>query len=727
VTSRRFALPGFRGEAAESLAVADPAAEAARLADPASATRTLHWGRNYLYLARVATADGPLDVVVKQFREAGPRARLGRRLRGETKAAKSWRVARALTAAGLPTPEPLLLLEAEHAGGASIFVCRHLGDRVEARYLLRARHARREREEFPGLDFDAFVDATAALARRLHDAGFWHRDFSIGNLLVRLPAASGEPLEIALVDLNRCRSGRAVSRGERMRDLARLKLDFAADRRRLLAAYFGGVAAVPAAARLVYELARIGFHGRHRVKNRLRGGWSTLKSWLVPRGTHAHIPPPPPGAAARDRIVWDALSDQPHSHAGRWGRLAARVADLPDHAKSALALAGAVPRIRRRRRELVVERNREPFAWPGAGVALRPWPADPAALLAAFFDLGVGQASIRLHPWQAAHDDEEALARALAAAGVELTFALPQSRELVRDRARWRAAIAELGERFAPYGRRFQIGQAINRSKWGVWCYGEYLELAADAAEILRRHGAVELAGPAVIDFEAHATAAVVNRRHPALRFDALASLLYVDRRGAPENRQLGYDTVDKVTLLAAIAETARLVGTRRHWITEVNWPLAEGPHSPAGRKVAVDEATQADYLARFYLLALGTGLVERVFWWQLVARGYGLVDPGPDGTLRRRPAYHALAALAREVPADSRCYGPLPAPADVRLYRFVRPGGEELVAGWATAGTRRAELSSPPRRVTGRDGEPLATGGGREVELGASVRYFTL
>ena len=28
----------------------------------------------------------------------------------------------------------------------------------------------------------------------------------------------------------------------------------------------------------------------------------------------------------------------------------------------------------------------------------------------------------------------------------------------------------------------------------------------------------------------------------------------------------------------------------------------------------------QADYLVRYYLLTLGTGLVERVFWWRLIA-----------------------------------------------------------------------------------------------------------
>jgi hypothetical protein len=297
----------------------------------------------------------------------------------------------------------------------------------------------------------------------------------------------------------------------------------------------------------------------------------------------------------------------------------------------------------------------------------------------------------------------------------------------VRDRRRWRAAIEELGERFAPHGARFQIGQAINRSKWGVWCYGEYLELAAEAAEILRRRSGVELAGPAVIDFEAHATAAVVNRRHPTLRFDALASLLYVDRRGAPENRQLGYDTVDKVTLLAAIAETSRLVTSRRHWITEVNWPLAEGPHSPAGRKVAVDEAMQADFLTRFYLLALGSGYVERVFWWQLVARGYGLLDPGDGGALRRRPAYHALATLAREVPPGSLCHGALPAPEHVRLVHFTRSDGGELVAGWSTAGVRRAALPAPPCRVVSRRGEPLAASATVDVEVGPDVRFFHL
>ena len=722
----RFVLDGFRGEAVADLALASPAATARRLFDPASALETIHWGRNYLYRARIETAPAPLEVVVKQFRERSARDRLRRRRAGPSKAEKSWTTAHALLAADIATPDPLLWAESfgpEAPGGVSIYVCRHLPGRTEVRYLLRARNAGTDRELFPAVDGASLIRELARLARRLHDAGFWHRDFSVGNLLVA-PGPTPERIgEIALVDLNRCRRLARVGLSQRMRDLCRLPLERAADRELLLTTYFGGPPG--GVARALYAIDHWSFHGRHRAKARLRGAGAKLRGWLVPRGTHAHIPPAPAGSPPRERIVWDALSDQPHSHAGRLERLAIRVADLPAHARAWAALAAAAPRVVRRYRELAAARGREPFAWPGAGIAVRPWPADPAALLAAFDELGARRALVRLHPWQDGHDAEEALARALAERGVELAFALPQVRELVRDRARWRAAVAELARRFLPYGRRFQIGQAINRSKWGIWNPSEYLDLAADAAEILRAaEPDVELLGPAVIDFEAHATASIVNLRHPTLRFDALASLLYVDRRGAPENRQLGFDTADKVTLLAAIAETSRLVGRRRQWITEVNWPLREGPHSPAGRSVAVSETDQADYLVRFYLAALGTGYVERVYWWQLVARGYGLVDPAPDGNLRRRPAFAAFATMEREL-AGAVCHGAQPAPAAARLVRFTAGAGETWV-GWTLGGTERVRLPRPPTGAVDRDGAVLAVAGA-EVELGPAPRYFRL
>ena len=731
MTSIPFAWPGFRGEAAAHLAGEDLPAAALRLFDPAAATATLHWGRNYIYRATLATARGETAVAVKQFRERSLRARL-LRARGQSKAAKSFRMASAFAAAGLSTPEPLFFAEAIAGDPTAIFVTACLEGRLELRYLLRARNAGTDRESFPRIAAAAAIAAVARDARRMHDAGFFHRDFSIGNLLLQEGNTADELADVAVLDLNRCRHQRRVGTRERMRDLCRLPLERQADREALLAAYFAP-AAVPGAARRSYELARRSFLSKNRAKTRLRGALAKVKMWLVPRGVHAHIPPPPEHAEVRDRAVWDRLSDQPHQHAGRLARARIRITDLPQHLRAGAALAGALPRIRRRYRELAAQENAAvaPFAWPEPAVALRPWPENPGALLAAFDRLGARRAMIRLHPWQMTHDAEWELARALAGRGVELAFTLPQNRDLVRDPARWEAAIADLASRFAPLGRRFQIGQAINRSKWGIWNYDEYLGLAARAAGVLRGAVAagagadVEIFGPAVIDFEAHVTAAVVNMRPPAdlpaLRFDGLASLLYVDRRGAPENRQLGFDTVDKVRLLAAIAGTARLVKSPRQWISEVNWPLREGPHSPAGKSVAVDEAAQADFLVRFYLLAAGSGRVERIDWWQLVARGYGLCDAQVDGTLRERPSFRALATLIREL-AGTTCHGPLPAnalPAAGRAYRFTR-GAEEIVVAWSTAeaidGPRVSEPAgraaaferAEPYRIVDRDGDEL-------------------
>ena len=190
------------------------------------------------------------------------------------------------------------------------------------------------------------------------------------------------------------------------------------------------------------------------------------------------------------------------------------------------------------------------------------------------------------------------------------------------------------------------------------------------------------------------------RRASPTLAFDGLASLLYVDRRGAPENRQLGFDTEGKVRLLAAIAGTARLVVSDRQWISEVNWPLREGPHSPAGKSVAVDEEAQADFLVRYFLLAAGTGRVERIDWWQLVAKGYGLCDPQADGSLRERPAFRAFATLIREL-AGTTCHGALPG---------ERPAG------------RSARRALHPRRRRCRRGDRRRLVDGRRDRLGAAA-----
>ena len=232
-----------------------------------------------------------------------------------------------------------------------------------------------------------------------------------------------------------------------------------------------------------------------------------------------------------------------------------------------------------------------------------------------------------------------------------------------------------------------------------------------------------------MIDFEYHVTAAVLNLAGLGLRFDGVSALLYVDRRGAPENRQAGLDTEGKVTLLKAIADTARNADGRVY-LTEVNWPLREGPHSPAGRAVSVGEEEQADYLVRYYLAALGTGLVERVFWWQIVAKGYGLVDPGEGGReLRRRPSFFALKTLAAQL-GGATLEAVLPVPAPARLHLFRRADGGRVAVGWSAGEPAMVELPAPAAAVVGRDGGelPIPHGaGGTMVTVDSAPRYFHL
>jgi hypothetical protein len=730
-----FAVPGFTGSIFSRYRLPGEAfaRELAQVTDAASALKTLHAGRNYLYLARLTTPEGPVDVVVKQFRHTGWRDRLRRR----SKAGRSFEVAQALLRAGLSTPEPVLLAESTDPAGPSFYICRYLPRAIEARYLFRSANSGDPEElgeKFPEVDFPAFVESLGRTVRRLHDAGFWHRDLSGGNVL--LPAdQAGAPRDLYLLDLNRtriARAGQGLTLSQRSRDLCRLALFRPEDRSRLLAAYWAGE--VGALRRGFYLLYHQSFLWKNRVKSAFRGLSPRLRNLVGPsRRPHAHIPPPPTGATMRDRVVWDALSDQPHQHAGRLEKLGIRLADARSHVEEGMAVAEALPRIWRRYRQIRADLHTRPVPWGGVGVAVRPHPEAPEVVPAALADLGAAPVPVllRLHPWETDHAAAEELARELAARGHELTFALPQNRALVKDPARWRGAIEEIAERFSPYGRRFEIGHAINRSKWGVWNLGEYVDLALVATEILRRQpprpglGEVEILGPAVIDFEHHVTAAVLNLKRPGLHFDAVSSLLYVDRRGAPENRQAGFDTVAKVVLLKAIAETSRNA-TGRCFITEVNWPLSEGPHSPAGHAVSVSEEAQADYLARYYLLTLGTGLVKRVFWWQLIAKGYGLMDPENPRRPRRRPSFHALKTLNHELQGTS-LERVLPTAEPARLYLFRRPDGMAVVAGWSAKGAASVLLPRSPAGVSSDHGESLTLPAGPRVTVGPSVRYFAL
>ena len=715
---REFEGEDLRGWVRADLEVDDPFSEIVACIDLSRSLETLHHGRNIIWRSRITTGKGPISVVVKQFRHDTPRGRFRRRFEG-SKAFKSWRAANFFASAGLTTPRAVALVESLELEGPAWYITEPVESFLEARYYIRALNLGEETERFPQLAAATFFQLAAETARRMHDAGIWHRDYSAGNLLIQ--GISENVPRAFLVDLNRARQRPYLTLWARMGDLCRLPLERKAHQQELLKTYFGSES-IPYRAWAVYRLQYERFHGGHRLKRQIRSRTKGLKDLFVSRSTYPHIPDAEENASYRDRSVWDDLSDQPHQHASKWQKMRARLGDWPTHGRSLKLLATESPGVWKVFQDLKKKRYREEVSLEGIGLALRPWPEDPEALDQAVNDLGVKHVLLRLHPWAENHDAEENLARRMHEAGREVVFSLPQNRDLVKDQKLWRSRITELAERFTPWGKTFQVGQAINRSKWGVWNLGEYGRLAADACRILRAHPGVKVIGPGVIDFEPHQTLAALNWREEALYYDGMASLLYVDRRGAPENVQAGFDSVDKATLFKAMALHSPLCGDQS-WVTEVNWPLREGPYSPAGRAVSVDEESQADYLERYYLLLLASGAAERIYWWRLVARGYGLINPA-DGTLKRRPSFEALRTLIREV-ASSRRVEPLRVEGEVHVLPLVGGEGESILAVWTTGGEVQWRTPGDLLRVVHREGEEK--GGGREVTVSSRVRYLKL
>jgi hypothetical protein len=376
--------------------------------------------------------------------------------------------------------------------------------------------------------------------------------------------------------------------------------------------------------------------------------------------------------------------------------------------------------------------GREMFA-----VAVSPRPGRNEEVAELLEETGVRETLVRIPSWERDRlGDYEDFARLLRGRGMGLTFALLQRREDVLDPAGWARFVEDGFARLGPLGRDFEIGHAWNRTKWGVWDFSEYLALAWPAFALRNKYG-VRLIGPAVIDFEYHLYPPTLR----VLAFDASSSLLYVDRVGAPENAQYGCTTAMKVALFKAYSEVSarRPIGCR---ITEVNWPLAgTGPHSPASGKPNVTEDEQADYLVRYYIICLASGLIESVCWWQLVAPGYGLVDSrapagaSGEGAWRRRPSWFALRTMVAELAGSEfegkdegtgrEARGAGIRSAEMRgaqIYRF-RKAGREFAVCWTNGAPADVDLGRPAARILDRDGHESAGGSG-PVKVERSPKY---
>jgi len=230
---------------------------------------------------------------------------------------------------------------------------------------------------------------------------------------------------------------------------------------------------------------------------------------------------------------------------------------------------------------------------------------------------------------------------------IEILLNILQDRIHIENNQLLKSHIIEIFSIFSNIVTEYQIGNAINRTKWGFFSIKEYLEFYKTIQQIRdKQYPNIKLIGPSVIDFEYYYTIRALFNNYD-ISYDKLSALLYVDRRGDPKNKQLViFDTKAKIDMLYALVQLSQKCINDDIYITEVNWPLKQtAPYAPTSEKECVDEFTYSKYMLEYFDIAYNTQKVSKVFWHQLIAPGYGLVD-NRDNKIRKMDAFYKFKRL---------------------------------------------------------------------------------
>jgi hypothetical protein len=224
-----------------------------------------------------------------------------------------------------------------------------------------------------------------------------------------------------------------------------------------------------------------------------------------------------------------------------------------------------------------------------------------------------------------------------------------QSRDHILNSELLKKDIKILFDAFDGICDEFIVGNAINRIKWGFVTMDEYLQFYKTIQDIRdNKYHNYKLIGSSIIDFEYHFTIRTLYNNYK-IKYDKIASLLYVDRRGSPYNTQMGiFDFENKIEFLHTIVKNSSKTKSEDIYITEANWPLSgTAPYAPTSEKECVDIDTYIKYMKEYHFIARKTAKIKRIYWHQLIAPGFGLVD-NRDGKIIKTKAFYAYKEMIK-------------------------------------------------------------------------------
>jgi hypothetical protein len=395
-----------------------------------------------------------------------------------------------------------------------------------------------------------------------------------------------------------------------------------------------------------------------------------------------------------------------------------------------------MPGVMREYRPLIRDCYKKPVEMRNrAGIAVSPSPETLDREMSLLEELGKIPVLIRFccHETQGRRDFVARVVKDIHERRHPVSIALVQDRKAVLEPRRWDSFVSDVLDRVAGYVEHVELGHAINRVKWGIWDSAEYRRLLDGVAGIKNKYQRLSFIGPAAIDFEYPYLIAALKNVPESLHFSALSHHLYVDRRGAPENAQRAFSSLEKFALIRAIAKSSGVCDDKLI-VSEVNWPLkGTGEYSPVTSPYespgprfndpSVSENEYANYMIRYLLIALCSGMVDRVYWWRLVARGFGLVDDTDPAKWRKRPAF-AMFKQFVSVLASATFVEKLSSQDGENLFVFSLLEEGKVCVAYSTGGDREIRLPYECSRITSAEGEDI-TSAASSVRIGETPVYL--